>query len=328
MVGAGWVGAAIAFLAIGLATVSAALFLEWVREVRERRKVQEQLRRLAEEGLGSGFADANALYRGSGRRDPRWLREAAERMPRLRDLRILIEQADLKWSVQTYLTLAVGFALAAGLLVYIPTRSLLFAVPCAALGAVLPHLHVRRKRERRMRAFEEHLPETIDLLGRALRAGHPLTSGLRMVAEEASEPERSEFRRVFEEQRFGMPLDESLYALADRVPLVDVRIFLSAVLIQREVGGNLAEILDKLSTVIRARFTLQRQLRVITAQGRMSGYILGALPIALGFMMLAINTDAMISFVTSAGGRYLMLAAGVSQILGFIWIRRIVDIKM
>ncbi|HEX8276635.1 MAG TPA: type II secretion system F family protein [Longimicrobiaceae bacterium] len=328
MVGAGWTGAAIAFLAVGLGTLSLALFVEWVRQVRGRRKVVEQLRRLTDEGMGSNLPDTDSLYRRAPGRDPRWLRDATEHMPRVRDLRAHIEQADLHWSVQTYLTLACGFALAGGLLVYIPTGSLLFALPVAALGSLIPHVYVQRKRTRRLRAFEEHLPETIDLLGRALRAGHPLTAGLRMVAEEASEPAATEFRRVFEEQRFGMPLDESLYALADRVPLVDVRIFLSAVLVQREVGGNLAEILDKLASVIRARFTLQRQLRVITAQGRMSGYILGVFPVALGFMMLALNTDAMIRFVTSTGGRYLMLGAGFMQIVGFLWIRKIVDIKM
>jgi len=321
-----WAGAAVAFLAVALGTLSLTLLFEWVRESRRQKQVAEQLRRLATEGFGT--EDTAALYRRGEGRDSKWVRGLSERLPRLRDVGTLIEQADLAWSVQTYLTLSAGFALALGLAVFVPTRSLLFAVLPAGLGALLPYLYVRHKRTRRMRAFEEHLPEAIDLLGRALRAGHPFTSGLRMVADEAMEPNATEFRRVFEEQRFGMPLDESLYALADRIPLVDVRIFISAVLIQREVGGNLAEILDKLASVIRSRFTLQRQLRVITAQGRMSGYILGALPIALGFVVFALNPEMMIRFATSSAGRFLMLFAAVMQIVGFLWIRRIVDIKM
>ena len=328
MVTAGWTGAVIAFLAVGLGTLSVALIFEWMRETRRQKAVEVQLKRLAEEGLGSAGAATKAMYRRSEEQVPKWLRPFTERMPHMRDLQIMLDQAELQWSAQTYVTLAAGFALALGLAVFIPTRNLFVALPAAALGAMLPHLYVRRKRNQRMLAFEEHFPEAIDLLGRALRAGHPFTSGLRMVAEEAHEPEASEFRRVFEEQRFGMPMEESLYALADRVPLVDVRIFISAVLIQREVGGNLAEILDKLSQLIRERFKLQRQLRVITAQGRMSGYILGALPIALGLMVFALNPEMMIRFATSSVGRFLMLFAAFMQIVGFLWIRKIVDIKM
>jgi tight adherence protein B len=328
VVGGTWAGAAIAFFAVALGTLSLTLLFEWLRESRRQKQVREQLRRLTSEGLGSDLPDAASMYRKVAGRDSALVRMLAERLPRLGDVKTLIEQADLHWSVQTYLTLTVGFGLAFGLAAFIPTRDLLVALLPAGFGAMLPYLYLRRRRAHRLHMFEEHLPEAIDLLGRALRAGHPFTAGLRMVAEEAPEPEGSEFRRVFEEQRFGMPVEESLYALADRVPLVDVRIFLSAVLIQREVGGNLAEILDKLASIIRARFTLQRQLRVITAQGRMSGYVLGALPIALGLMVFALNPEMMIRFVTSDTGRMLMLFAAVMQIIGFVWIRRIVDIKM
>ena len=129
-----------------------------------------------------------------------------------------------------------------------------------------------------MGQFEEMLPEAIDLLGRAIRAGHPLSAGLKMVADETTEPIASEFRRTFEEQRFGLPFEDALLAMADRVSLIDVRILTTAILIQREVGGNLAEVLDNLANVIRVRFTIRRQLRVYTAQGRFSGYVLAAAP--------------------------------------------------
>ena len=166
-------------------------------------------------------------------------------------------------------------------LVLIATRSFLIAFHSRSLGAVLPTLYVRWRRNRGLYQFEEMLPESMDLVGRALRAGHPLSAGLKMAADDGAEPVASEFRRVFEEQRFGLPLQDSLLGMADRINLVDVRILVTAILIQREVGGNLAEILDNLSAVIRARFTIRRQIKVYTAQGRMTGYLLALLPFLL-----------------------------------------------
>ena len=128
-------------------------------------------------------------------------------------------------------------------------------------------------------------------MGRALRAGHPLTAGFKMAADDGAEPVAGEFRRVFEEQRFGLPLQDSLLGMADRVNLVDVRILVTAILIQREVGGNLAEILDNLAAVVRARFTIRRQIRVYTAQGRMTGYLLAALPLILFSILYMLNPE-------------------------------------
>jgi tight adherence protein B len=133
----------------------------------------------------------------------------------------------------------------------------------AGVGAALPFLYVRRKRNAAAGPVRGAAPEAVDLVGRAIRAGHPLGAGLRMVAEEMPDPIRTEFRQVFEEQRFGLAFEEALFGMADRVPLVDVRILVTAILIQREVGGNLAEILDKLSHIIRQRFQIRRQLRPI-----------------------------------------------------------------
>jgi tight adherence protein B len=208
------------------------------------------------------------------------------------------------------------------------TRNPLFGLLGVLAGAATPYLYVRHKRTRRMRGFEEQLPEAIDLLGRALRAGHPLSAGLKMVGEESPEPIAGEFRRVFEEQRFGLAFEDSLLGMADRIPLVDVRIFVTAVLIQREVGGNLAEILDKLADVIRQRFSIMRQLRTFTAQGRMSGYILGGLPVFLGLVLLLINRDNMIAFLTHPLGKMMMTVAVVMQTVGYLWIQKIVKIDV
>jgi tight adherence protein B len=193
---------------------------------------------------------------------------------------------------------------------------------------MLPNMYVRHRRTKRFNAFEELLPEAIDLVGRALRAGHPLSSGFKMAADDGPEPVASEFRRVFEEQRFGLPVQDSLLSMADRVNLVDVRILVTAILIQREVGGNLAEILDNLAAVVRARFTIRRQIRVYTAQGRMTGYLLSALPLILFALLYTINAQYMSILFTDPIGKILVAVAVTMQFIGFLWIRKIIKIEI
>ncbi len=322
-----WAAAALIFFAVVCATIAAVLFWEAVRDRFRRRAVAKQIERLNADSLTENQG-ARSLFRGTTTSIPRWLEPIAGRVPQLRDLDVLIEQAAVPWTSQTILILTTGFGLAFGLGSFLAFGGVVPLIVGTAAGASLPYLYLRRKRDQRMRAFEEGLPEAIDLLGRALRAGHPLSSGLKMVADETVDPIASEFRRVFEEQRFGLGMDESLLGMADRIPLVDVRIFITAVLIQREVGGNLAEILDKLSYVIRQRFSIMRQLRTYTAQGRMSGYILGGLPIMLGVVLFLINREDMIAFVTHPLGRTLMMVAVFLQVLGYLAISRIVKIEV
>ncbi len=319
--------AGLVFIAVVCLTIAAVVVWEVLRDRFRRRAVAKQIELLTADSLLNDQG-ARTVFRGSTTTMAPWLEPIAARVPQLRDIDILIEQAALPWSSQTILILAAGFGLAGGLGSMLAFGGLVALILGAAFGAVLPYLHLRRKRDQRMRAFEEALPEAIDLLGRALRAGHPLSSGLKMVADETTEPIAGEFRRVFEEQRFGLGMEESLLGMADRIPLVDVRIFVTAVLIQREVGGNLAEILDKLSYVIRQRFSIMRQLRTFTAQGRMSGYILGGLPIMLGLVLFVINREDMVAFATHPLGRTLMMTAVFLQIVGYIVISRIVKIEV
>jgi tight adherence protein B len=149
-----------------------------------------------------------------------------------------------------------------------------------------------------------------------------------MVSEETKDPIAGEFRQIFEEQRFGLPFEEALLGMADRNELGDVRIFVTALLVQREVGGNLAEILDKISHTIRARFTIRRQLRVFTAQGRLSGYVLGAMPIVVGLGLYALNPEYIALLFTETIGRFLLIGALTMQIIGYLWIRKIVNIEI
>jgi tight adherence protein B len=192
----------------------------------------------------------------------------------------------------------------------------------------MPYMLVSRRRKKRFSQFEEEFPEAIDLLTRAIRAGHPLSSGMQMVAEEGPPEVALEFRQTFEEQRFGLPFEEALMGLVDRTDLVDVKIFAIAVLIQREVGGNLAEILENLAETIRRRFYLRRQLRVYTAQGRMTGYALGALPIVVAFIIFLIQPEYITLLSTNLFGTFLVITAVTFQIIGVLWIRKIISIDI
>ena len=198
----------------------------------------------------------------------------------------------------------------------------------AAVGFALPFLLLSRKRGKRMRAFEEEFPEALDLISRALKAGHAFATGLKMVADEMAEPVGPEFRKTFDEQNFGLPMKDALDNLTQRVPIIDVRFFATAVLIQRETGGNLSEILENLAHVVRERFKILRQVRVYTAHGRMTGYVLLALPAVLCVALAFINPDHMNLLFREHMGQMLLLGAIVMQTCGYMWIRQVVKIEV
>jgi tight adherence protein B len=321
-----WMPALVAFLTVALGTISLVFIWEWVQENQRKRHMVDNLRSLANESM-EGFAAGSNVFRSAVLQSP-WLRPIVSRIPQLRDAQLILEQAGMSWSVQTLLLLSIGTALAFGSVTLIATGSILMGLIATGLGAMVPNLYVRRRRTKRLNAFEELLPESIDLIGRALRAGHPLSAGFKMAADDGPEPVAGEFRRVFEEQRFGLPLQDSLLGMADRVNLMDVRILVTAILIQREVGGNLAEILDTLAGVVRARFTIRRQIRVYTAQGRMTGYLLSALPLILFSILYMINAQYMSILFTDPVGKILIGMAVSMQFLGFLWIRKIIKIEI
>ena len=317
-----WAAALFIFLAVALGTLSLALIIEYFQERRRQQDALRQLRAFTDEDQAGG------LLRGADGEMPRWLRPIAARIPAFQDLDLMMDQADLKGHLPTFLLGTLGLSLAFGIGLLTLTRYWPAGLIAAVVGASIPYMIVRHRRNKRMDKFEEMLPEAIDLLGRAIRAGHPLSAGLKMVADETAEPIQSEFRRTHEENRFGLPFDDALLAMADRVSIVDVRILVTAILIQREVGGNLAEVLDNLANVIRIRFTIRRQLRVYTAQGRFSGYVLAVLPIAVGAAIYNLNPSYIRLLFTDPFGKMMLMTAVVFQIVGFLWIRKIVDIEI
>jgi tight adherence protein B len=204
-----------------------------------------------------------------------------------------------------------------------------FVWPLAAVaGVMVPWLWLRHRRSARLKRFEEQFPEALDLLSRAIRAGHAFQTAMGMCADELPAPVGIEFRKSFDQQNFGLPLKDTLNEMAERVPILDLKFFVTAVLIQRETGGNLAEILDNLAHVVRERFKILRQVRVHTAHGRFTGYVLLALPAALGVALSFINPDHMDLLFKERMGQMMIMGAIVMQTIGYIWIRKVIKIEV
>ncbi len=249
------------------------------------------------------------------------LRERAER---------LLETADLKWGAVGLIHRSAGAALGSSLAVLLVTHNSMPLLTLAAgvMGALGPVKWVARRATARIRLFEEQFPECLEFISRSMRAGHAFSVALEMVHKEFSEPLAGEFRRTFEEQNLGQPLDIVLKKMAHRIPLLDTQFFVSAVLLQKRTGGNLAELLDKLADIIRQRFKLRARIRAISAQGLMSGRILASIPAAVGCLMFVVNPQYARFFVDDPAGHEMLAAAFGLQIVGYMIIKRIVTFEV
>ncbi len=319
-----WRSSAAMFLTVTLGAVAAVLLIQWWGEYRRERDIRRSFRTLADP-LGTGDPGTSIL-----RPSKRYSRLdiLLSRLPRASDLAALLKQAELPLELGGFLGLSLGLGVGAALAAALVSQATTVALLIGLIVGLIPTMIAFRRRARRLAAVEEQLPEAIDLLTRAVRAGHPLSMGLRMVGDESPEPVAGQFRRVAEEQRFGIPFEDTLLSLVDRVPTVDVRILTTAMLVQHEVGGNLAETLDNIAATIRSRFTLRRQLRVYTAQGRMSGYILAVLPPVVGGVIYLLDPTYIRLLFTEPMGRLMLTSAVIMQICGFLWIRRIISIEV
>ena len=242
----------------------------------------------------------------------------------------LLEQAGLKWKVARLIHACLGLFLCGFVFGWhmFPSSMRLLAVGLGLLCGAAPILFVLRKKTKRMRAFEEQFPESLEFVARSMRAGHGFAVSLEMIHKEFQEPLASEFRRAFEEHNLGLPLDVALQKLAKRIPLLDVHFFVSAVLLQKRTGGNLAEILDKLAYVIRERFKLRGRIRAISAHGRMTGTALSSIPIAVACLMFFVNPPYVKFFFEDEVGQMMMAGAVTLQVIGYLVIQKIVSIEV
>jgi len=242
----------------------------------------------------------------------------------------LLEQAGMKWTPTRLVNICLVAALAgfAAAWMLLPVDYRQAAYLAALIAGALPIARVLRQRKSRIRRFEELFPESLEFVARSMRAGHAFSVSLEMIHREFQEPLAGEFRRTFEEHNLGLPLDVSLQKLAKRIPLLDVHFFVSAVLLQKRTGGNLAEILDKLAYVIRERFKLRGRIRAISAHGRMTGIALTCIPIGVGVVMFYVNPDYMHFFFNDDVGHIMLGAAIALQLIGYLIIQKIVSIEV
>lgn len=250
------------------------------------------------------------------------------RSSRITDMQKMLAQAGMSLRAGNFLGFSALAGIAATLLAYYFSKRIEVAWIALMVGFVLPYAYVSIRRNKRFEKFEELFPEAIDTLARAVRAGHAFTTALEMITNEISEPIAGEFRQLYEEQKFGMPVRDALMNLTDRVPLVDVKFFVTAVMLQRETGGNLAEILDNLSYVIRERFKIQRQVRVYTAQGRLTMALLMGMPPIIVFVMLILNPAFIHPLFADPIGHTLLVAGIALQTVGYFVIRKIIRIQV
>ncbi|CAN7426216.1 type II secretion system F family protein [Paraburkholderia hospita] len=250
------------------------------------------------------------------------------RVPRVHAIDLLLQQSGLNWSVAKLVgtSLAVPvLVLAAGM--FAPVLTMYVAI-AAVVSAALPFLYVRRRRNKRMRQLERQLPDVCDMLGRALRSGHAFAGAIGMVSSDFAEPMSGEFRITFDEINYGVSTHDALMNLAARVPIRDLRYFVIAVLIQRETGGNLAELLDGIGLLVRERFKLFDKIRVLSAEGKMSAWVLGLLPFGTAGVMMVMNRSFLEVLWQDPAGLKMVGAICVSMLFGVLWMRRIVRIRV
>jgi tight adherence protein B len=244
------------------------------------------------------------------------------------NLTLLFDQAEVTMTVATFVATCAGLGFGSALLVVMGGLNVVIAPLAGIAFGSLPFFWLLFRRKRRLAKFASQLPEALELVARALRAGHSLAAGFHLVSQESSDPIASEFGRVFEEQNLGIPFEEALNNLVERVPNLDLKFFVTAVILQRQTGGDLAEILDKIGRLIRERFAIWGQVQALTGEGRLSGIVLLALPPLLFITVYRMNPEYLSLLFTDELGKKMLIGGIVMQLLGALAIRKIVNIRV
>lgn len=312
------------FALLLLLTFAALLF--FLKPTREESAVQRHLEEI-EVTRVQDFDGTTILKREPFSSIP-WLDDLLRQAPGTWSLMRLLKQAGSLWTVSTVITLSLLAFFFVWMVAYLMLSRLAFSAVPGAAAAFSPFLYLLILRDTRFRRCDALLPEAVDLMARALRAGHAVTAAMEMVGQEIGEPLAGEFRIVHEEQSFGLPMREAIFNLADRLPRDDVRFLATAILVQKETGGNLAQILDKTAAVMRERVRLRGQLRIYTAQGRLTGWILSCMPFVMFALISMINHDYESILFTDPLGIRVVIVGLIMMVLGVLAIRKIIDIKV
>ena len=292
---------------------------------------KKQMADLLETASGESTVTVAALLKELDPERPTGIKALLTSFQFSKHVQVQLQQAGLNWSASR---LMAAMALAAipgiglGFLLPFVFNATITALLLGVLGAVAPYLFVRHKRKKRLDQFEEQFPEALDFLSRSMRAGHAFTISLEMLGEELADPLGQEFRALFNEQNLGAPLDLALRNFTDRVPLLDARFFTSSVLLQKQTGGNLSEILTRLAYVIRERFRLKGQVKAASAHGRLTATILTLLPVATMLGLLVVAPGYLQGMAEDPDGKFMIGGAIFAQVLGNFFIKKIINIKV
>lgn len=293
----------------------------------EETAVEDRLKNITNEGFASSIFDNDTAGIISKPLDnlPGKLEEFVSKFL---NLRTYIEQAGMTVSPQKIIFLSIGLGFSTGIIAAVLSPIKAVVPVFALIFGFMPLLYIIWKRKRRLQKFSAQLPETLELVSRALKAGHSLPAGIQLVAEQMADPIGPEFARCYEEQNLGIPLEETLEEMTNRVPNVDLRFFATAIILQRKTGGDLSEILDKIGRLIRERFEIFGQIAALTGEGRLSGIVLLALPPVLFITMLKLNYDYIMMLFEDPLGQKMLVGAIVMQLIGAFVIKKIIDIKV
>jgi tight adherence protein B len=293
---------------------------------RHQRRLQKRIKFL--QGLSeSTYLPQESLLKSEGLSTIPLLHHTLKKMQRLEQVKTLLDQSGVSWSVGHVVLLSLLLGAVGMCLAYFKFGPLGGLIG-GGIGTVFPFWFLKVKKKRRIKKFEKQLPESLDLLARGLKAGHAFASGLQLVATEMENPIGMEFFKTFKEYNHGLDLNTALLNLCNRMDLRDLRYFTTAVMIQRETGGNLTEILEKIAFLIRERFKLRNQIKALTAEGRLSGWILCLMPPGVGLILLRLNPDYIMLLVNHPLGRMMAMSALFFQVMGMLCIRKIVNIKV
>jgi tight adherence protein B len=291
-----------------------------------QKRVQDQLRRLSM--IGRDDQIDKGVLRDRRMSDITFIDRFLGSLPFSRKLELLLYQAGLNWRVGTLVLLMVltgaVFFLLCSTLLHRPLLGLVVGIG----AAFIPYMWVKGQKTKRMNQFAEQLPDSLDLMTSALRAGLSFPAALQLVAQESPEPLAQEFAITFDEQNLGLDVKEALVNLTERVDSLDLKFFVTAVIIQRETGGNLAEIMESIARIIRERFRILGDVKSRTAHGRLTGMILSILPIFLGILITMLAPQYMMTFFRDPAGQALLIMCVFLQVMGFLWIRRVIAIKV
>jgi tight adherence protein B len=309
--------AAVLLLMLGLTTSASS-------EARTRRILRRRLERIG----ADAHQDIASILREKYLTSLSPLERRLEELPLMSKLAELIEQAGRTTPAYRMVMSSLLLGLFAGLMGWALLHNALVGLIGAVLGLVAPYLQLSMQRRRRLDKIEEQLPDAIDVIKRALRAGHPFNAAIKLVAEDMDRPIAREFELTFSDLNYGNDVRRAMLGLVTRVPSVTVMALITSVLVQRETGGNLAEILDQIAKIVRSRFRFERKVRSLSAEGRMSAWVLALVPVGLVGLLSVASPDYLPVLLKNPTGHKLLYGAGILAVLGVLWIRRIIQIEV